>query len=222
VQATCPAGWRQLAAGTALAIRGASTIFLDSWSNAMAKLVTGRIDDADELQSILSALDAAGFERHEYGTFYVGPAGQHDIFPLGGDAYRDKATEESAGGAATGAAMGGAAGLAIGAVGAVALPVAGIAAALAGAGVGAYVGSLMGAMSQTRHARRSESTQEHPVEPQGGVRIAVNVERAGTELRATEILRNAGAEEIAPAHGEWHDGQWKNYDPRVPADQTRE
>jgi hypothetical protein len=186
----------------------------------MAKLVTGRIDDADELQGVLNALAAAGFERHEYGAFYVGPAGQHDIFPLGGDAYRDKATEESAGGAATGAAMGGAAGLAIGAVGAVALPVAGIAAALAGAGVGAYVGSLMGAMSQTRHAGRSESTPEHPVEPQGGVRIAVNVERPGTEERAMQILRDAGAEDIVPAQGEWRDGQWKDYDPRVPADQT--
>jgi hypothetical protein len=186
----------------------------------MAKLVTGRIDDANELQSILTALAEAGFERREYGTFYVGPAGQHDIFPIGGDAYRDKATEESAGGAATGAAVGGAAGLAIGAVGAVALPVAGIAAALAGAGVGAYVGSLMGAMSQTRHARRSESTQEHPVEAQGGMRIAVNVERPGTETRAMEILRDGGAQDIVPANGEWRDGQWKDYDPRVPADQT--
>jgi hypothetical protein len=188
----------------------------------MAKLVTGRIDDADELQRTLNALADAGFDRREYGTFYVGPAGQHDIFPIGGDAYRDKATEESAGGAATGAAMGGAAGLAIGAVGAVALPVAGIAAALAGAGVGAYVGSLMGAMSQTRHAEREESTQEHPVEPQGGVRIAVNVERPGTEDRAMEILRNAGAEDIVPAEGEWRDGEWKDFDPRVPADQTRD
>jgi hypothetical protein len=188
----------------------------------MAKLVTGRIDDADELQRTLEALAAAGFDRREYGAFYVGPAGQHDIFPIGGDAYRDAATEESAGGAATGAAMGGAAGLAIGAVAAAALPVAGIAAALAGAGVGAYVGSLMGAMSQTRHADRSESTTEHPVEPQGGVRIAVNVERPGTEARAIDILRQSGAEEIAPAEGEWAEGEWKDYDPRVPAHRTRD
>jgi hypothetical protein len=187
----------------------------------MAKLITGRLDDAEELQRTLTALSEAGFDQREYGTFYVGPAGQHDIFPIGGDAYRDKGTEESAGGAATGAAMGGAAGLAIGAVGAVALPVAGIAAALAGAGVGAYVGSLMGAMSQTRHTDRSESTEEHPVEPQGAVRIAVNVDRPGTQDKAVEILRRAGAEDIVPAEGEWRDGQWQDYDPRVPADQTR-
>jgi S-formylglutathione hydrolase FrmB len=187
----------------------------------MAKLVTGRIEHADELERTLAALADAGFDRREYGAFYVGPAGQHDTFPIGGDAYRDKATEESGGGAAKGAALGGAAGLAVGAVGAIALPVAGIAAALAGAGVGAYVGSLMGAMSQTRHAGRSESTPEHPVEPQGGLRIAINVERPGTEARAMDILRQSGAEDIVPAEGEWRDGQWKDYDPRVPADQTR-
>lgn len=187
----------------------------------MAKLVTGRLDDAEKLQRALEALAAAGFDRREYGAFYVGPAGQHDIYPLGGDAYRDAGTEESAGGAVTGAAMGGAAGLALGGIAAAALPVAGIAAALAGAGVGAYVGSLMGAMSQTRHAERQESTPEHPVEPQGGVRIAVNVERPGTEELAMEILQQVGAEDIWPAEGEWRDGNWQDYDPRVPAPQTR-
>ena len=187
----------------------------------MVKLVTGRIDDADELQRTLRALDDAGFDKRKYGAFYVGPAGQHDIFPIGGDAYRDAATEESAGGAATGAAMGGATGLAVGAVAAAALPVAGVAAALAAAGVGAYVGSLMGAMSQTRHAHRSESTPEHPVEEQGGVRIAVAVERPGTEERAFEVLRRAGAEEVVRAEGEWRDRQWRDFDPRVPEEQTR-
>jgi hypothetical protein len=188
----------------------------------MAKLVTGRFDDVDEVRRVISALQDAGFDKRDYGTFYVGPAGQHDIFPIGGDAYRDAATEHSAGGAATGAAMGGAAGLAVGAVAAVALPVAGLAAALAGAGVGAYVGSLMGAMSQTRHAEPSESTPEHPVEEQGSVRIAVNVERAGSEALAMDILRRNGAEDIAPAEGVWRDGQWQDFDPRVPAEQTRD
>ncbi len=117
--------------------------------------------------------------------------------------------------------MGGAAGLAVGAAAVVALPVAGIAAALAAAGVGAYVGSLMGAMSQTRHAHRDESTEQHPVEAQGGIRIAVNVERPGSEEAASRILREAGVEQIVPAEGEWRDGQWEDYDPRVPADQTR-
>src|SRR5690606_12529904 len=192
----------------------------------MAKLITGRLDDADELQRVLAALDAAGFDRREYGAFYVGPAGQHAIFPIDAAAYPHAGTagnaRRAAGAAAGGAAMGGAAGLPVGAVAAAALPVAGIAAALAGAGVGAYVGSLMGAMSQTRHAARTESTTEHPVEPQGSMRIAVNVERPGTEERAVDILQQSGAEDIAPAEGEWRDGQWRDYDPRVPAPHTRQ
>ena len=52
--------------------------------------------------------------------------------------------------------------------------------------------------------------------------IAVNVDRPGTQDKAVEILRRAGAEDIVPAEGEWRDGQWQDYDPRVPADQTRE
>jgi hypothetical protein len=187
----------------------------------MAKLITGRIDDADELQRALQALADAGFDKREYGAFYVGPGGQHDIFPIGGDAYRDAATEESAGGAVAGATVGGATGLAIGAVAAAALPVAGIAAVLAAAGVGAYVGSFIGAMAQTRDADPRESTPEHPVESQGGIRIAVNVERPGTEERALEVLRRAGAKDMMFAEGEWRDGQWKDFDPRVPSDQTR-
>jgi phage tail tape-measure protein len=161
-------------------------------------------------------LAAAGFSRSEYGTFYVAPPGQHDIFPIGGDAYRDAGTEDSAKGAATGAAIGGAAGLAAGAAAAIAVPIAGIAIALAGTGVGAYVGSLMGAMSSTKEVDTDESTRAEPVEPQGGVRIAINVERPGTEAQARDILRRSGAEHIVEADGEWHDRQWKDFDPRVP------
>lgn len=187
----------------------------------MAKLITGRFDDAEEMKRALQGLAEAGFARSEYGTFYVAPPGQHDIFPIGGDAYRDAGTEDSAKGAATGAALGGAAGLAVGAAAAIAMPVAGIAVALAGTGVGAYVGSLMGAMSSARDADTAESTPKEPVETQGGVRIAVNVARAGTEGQAREILRRSGAEDIVAAEGEWHDRQWKDFDPRVPPESQK-
>jgi hypothetical protein len=183
----------------------------------MTRLITGRFDDADEMKRALEGLKDAGFARSEYGTFYVAPPGQHQIQEdVGGDAYRDAGTEDSAKGAAKGAALGGAAGLAIGAAAAVAVPLAGAAIALAGTGVGAYVGSLMGAMTQTRDPDLSESTREHPVEPQGGVRIAINIERPGTEAQALDILRRAGAEDLMEAEGEWRDRQWKDFDPRVP------
>jgi len=182
----------------------------------MARLITGRFDDADEMQRALEALSAAGFARSEYGTFYVAPPGQHQIEPDGGDAHHDAGTEKSGKGAATGAAVGAAAGLAVGAAAAVAIPIAGAAAALAGTGVGAWVGSLIGAMTQTRHASLQESTRERPVEQHGGVRIAVSIERAGTEAHARQILQAAGAADIVEAEGVWHDRQWQDFDPRVP------
>ena len=188
----------------------------------MTRLITGRFDDAEEMKRALEGLKDAGFERSEYGTFYVAPPGQHQIQEeVGGDASRDAGTEDSAKGAAKGAALGGAAGLAIGAATAVVVPIAGAAIALAGTGVGAYIGSLMGAMTQTRDPELSESTREHPVEPQGGVRIAVNIERPGTKAQALDILRRAGAEELAEAEGEWRDRQWKDFDPRVPPETAR-
>jgi len=181
----------------------------------MARLITGRFDDVHQVKHALSAMADAGFERQQYGVFYVAPPGQHGHYPIGGDAYRDAGTADSAPGAAAGAAMGGGAGLAMGAIAALAFPVAGLAAVLAGTGVGAYVGSLMGALSQAEHAEPREGTKEHPVEQPGGVRMAVNVE-AGGEERAIRALEVAGAKDIAHAEGQWHDGQWKDYDPRVP------
>lgn len=181
----------------------------------MARLITGRFDDVHGVERALAALDAAGYEREQYGSFYVAPPGQHAKFAIGGDALRDEGTRDSAPGAAAGAAVGGGAGIAMGVAAAAALPVAGLAAVLAGAGLGAYVGSLMGAMSQTKHVDPERSTQEHPVEQPGGVRIAVNVDGAD-EAAAIRALQSAGAKDVAHAEGIWQDRDWKDYDPRVP------
>lgn len=181
----------------------------------MARLITGRFDDVHGVERAISALDAAGFRREQFGTFYVAPPGQHDKFPIGGDALHDAGTTKSAPGAAAGAAVGGGAGIALGAVAAAALPVAGLAAVLAGAGLGAYVGSLMGAMSQARDVPPEASTPAHPAEQPGGVRIAVNVDGAD-ESAALRALESAGAKDVARAQGIWEAREWKDYDPRVP------
>lgn len=181
----------------------------------MAKLVTGRFADIERVRSALDALAVAGFERHQYGVFYVAPPGQHDKFPIGGDALTDAGTADSGPGAVAGAAVGGGAGIALGAAAAVAFPVAGLAALFAGAGLGAYVGSLVGAMSQTKHVSPEDSTPQAPAEPLGGVRIAVNVDGMD-EARAIRALETAGAEDIAPAEGVFQQGEWKDYDPRTP------
>ena len=182
----------------------------------MAKLITGRFDDVEQVQRALAAIREAGFERGRYGIFYVTPPGQHASFPIGGDSYRSAGTAESGPGAAAGAAIGGGAGLAMGAVAAVAFPVAGLAALLAGTGVGAYVGSLMGAMSQSENPEPGDVSKEHPAEQPGGIRMAVNVDSGG-EAQARQALAYAGAKDLTLAEGEWRDGDWKDFDPTAVA-----
>lgn len=181
----------------------------------MSRLVTGRFSDIEQVRRAIDALEAAGFERHQFGVFYVAPPGQHDMLPIGGDAVTDAGTSESGPGAVAGAAVGGGAGIALGAAAAIAFPVAGLAALFTGAGLGAYVGSFVGAMSQTRHVSPSDSTTDAPAEHLGGVRIAVNVDDMD-EAAATRALEASGANEVAPAQGVFRQGEWKDYDPRTP------
>jgi hypothetical protein len=154
----------------------------------MAKLIVGRFDNVDDLKHVLEALRNAGFEKREYGSFYVTPPGQHALHPLGGDAHSDEGAKDAGKGAVAGAAVGGAAGLAVGAVAAAAIPIAGIAAAVAATGIGAYIGSLAGTLSKTDDGDQTEATPEQPVERPGGPRVAVCVERPGARARAIEIL----------------------------------
>jgi hypothetical protein len=181
----------------------------------MARLVVGRFDNIDDVGRVLEALPRAGFARAEFGTFYAAPPGQHQLYPIGGDAHSDEGARDAGKGAAAGAAMGGAAGLAVGALAAAALPFAGIAAALAAAGIGAYTGSLMGALSGTRAPHAGAATTEHPVEQPGGPRVAINVDRPGAEPAAIELLERHGAKELSRAEGDWHERAWLDYDPRV-------
>jgi hypothetical protein len=186
----------------------------------MARLIVGRFDDVDGVGRAVKALAAAGFAREEYGVFYSAPPGQHDLHPIGGDAHSDEGAKDAGKGAAAGAAVGGAAGLALGGIAAAAIPIAGVAALLAGLGIGAYTGSLMGAMSRTRDADETAATTAHPAELPGGPRVAVNVDRGGTEALAIEVLTGVGAQDIRRAEGTWRDREWQDFDPRV--DETEE
>jgi hypothetical protein len=182
----------------------------------MAKLVVGRFEDVDHTKRLLEALPEAGFGRREYGLFYVAPPGQHALYPIGGDAYSDEGAKHAGETAATGAAVGGVTGLAAGAVAAATLPFGGWIVALAATGVGAYLGSFMGALSGTEQGTPSEATTEQPVEQPGGPRVAICVDRPGTEQAAIALLRRFGAKDIGRAEGEWREGEWKDFDPRVP------
>lgn len=182
----------------------------------MAQLVVGRFDDIEQAKRLLDALPREGFAAREYGLFYVAPPGQHALFPIGGDAYSDEGAKDAGKTAAAGAAVGGATGLAVGAVAAATLPFAGIVAALAATGLGAYIGSLYGALAGAESGDPEQATREHPVEQPGGPRVAICVDRAGTEPRALALLAQFGAKDIGRGEGEWRQRVWQDFDPRVP------
>jgi hypothetical protein len=189
----------------------------------MSTIIAGRFSDIDRVNAALAALPTEGFAREEYAGYYVAPPGEHGLLPLGGDAHSDEGAREAGSGAAVGAVTGGAAGTVVGgAAGAAAgAPIGGPVGAVVGAGIGAYVGSLVGALRKTRPGRREHADTEEPVERAGGAMIAVCVDRPGAENKAIALLERHDADEIERAHGDWRDGGWQDFDPRVPTETVR-
>jgi len=183
----------------------------------MATIIAGRFETQARADEAQAAFALAGFERSEYGSFYLGPPGQHARHPLGGDAHHDEGTKHSGATAAAGGALGGAAGLAVGGLAAAAgEPNLAPATIVAGAGVGAYVGSLAGALKGSRAGNPERARPGEPVERPAGIMVAVCVERPGMRQRAIEALRQREARDIEEAQGDWRDGRWVDFDPRVP------
>ena len=181
----------------------------------MADIVAGRFETQAEADRALDALKTAGFDRQDYTSFFLNPAGQHAEYPIGGDAHHDEGTKESGKSAAATAAIGSVTGLALGtAVGAaIGEPGFTAAGAIAGAGVGGYVGSLAGGLSGARSGNAEQATLKEPVERASGIIVAVRVD-TGREDAAVQALRAHGALEIERATGEWRDGSWSDFDAR--------
>lgn len=179
----------------------------------MSRIIYGHFDHIEQVQAALEEFSRRGFSKDEYTSYYLNPPGQQGLFLIRDQVSSDAGAKDATKGAAAGAAIGGAAGLAIGTT------VAGPVGAIAGAGVGAYVGSLAGALKTSHSASKEEATAEHPVaEHPGGPMIAVCADRAGVENEAISVLRKHGAQEIAGAEGEWVQGNWQDYDPRIHSD----
>src|SRR5687767_723195 len=180
----------------------------------MSRIICGMFDKSLDADAALEEFKREGFQRSEVDAFYVSPPGQHAMTPVGGDAPSSSEGSRTAGvGAGLGAVIGAVIGAALGwlasaELGMVVIPL--------GAGLGAYVGSFAGTMAKVRAGRYDAASVEHPVEPQGGRMIAVNVDRAGIEKKAIEILRRQGARDVRRAEGRWADGSWRDFDPRAP------
>ena len=179
----------------------------------MAKIIAGRFDATVDADGAIEALRREGFAPEEIDSFYVAPAGQNDMTPLGGDSPNAGAGTRFAGfGAVTGALVGAVIGvlvaLAIGSqYGAVAV--------LFAAGLGAYLGSFIGTVRKVGAALPGEASVEHPAEPKGGRLVAVNADRPQADAAALKILHEFRARDVGRAHGTWRNG-WKDFDPRAP------
>ena len=185
----------------------------------MNTIITGSFRQQAEALHAMSALAGAGFPVDRTTSFFVSPAGQHDLTPIGGDEEASPGMEDAGGGAASGAAIGGVVGVAVGLA---TLPVLGPGAAVAGVGVGAYVGSLYGALGmsedQADSATRGGSEEIPSAAPlrKSGMLVAVSTPTTVEQNDAIRILRAHGATDIECPEGDIIGGNWSDFNPLAP------
>jgi hypothetical protein len=167
----------------------------------MERIIAGRFHTKDEADGVATLL-AQYVDKDDICIFHNNAPGQHDLFPGGGDEDEDPGAA-GAGAAATTSAV--AAGLTAGAIGSLGGPVV----ALVAAGIGAYTGSVAGAMNELGHDHGVRADVRRP----GGVMLSVRVADPAIELRVIEALRARSAADIEQADGEWHNGDWTDFNP---------
>lgn len=189
----------------------------------MHTIIAGRIGTLDRADQVRQMLLEHGIAHDDIQCFYVNPPGQHDLTPIGGDVDRDPGVAKASAGQAVGAAAGATAGLVAGAVAAsVVAPLVAPALLVGLTGVGAHVGGLAGAVSSGRDGedeeRATETSNPGPDARdtrRGGLMVAVRVSPA-TESLVIDVLRASDAGDIERAQGQWRDGGWADFDPRLP------
>jgi hypothetical protein len=183
--------------------------------DGVLSVISGRFQEQLAAEQAVSALKKAGFAPDQIASFYVSTAGQHAIYPIGGDEEKSPGTEgsvrESVGTASLGTVAGVVTGLA-------ALPALGPVAVAAGAGVGAWVGSLYGALNGTAEQATpaNAANQARDAVRKSGMLVAIAVDSAMHEKRVIEIMRNEAALEIARGRGRIQGGDWSDFDPLEP------
>ncbi|MDX1377044.1 MAG: hypothetical protein R3357_15870 [Burkholderiales bacterium] len=186
----------------------------------MARIVAGRFQTEQRAEEAVSALAEAGIGRDKLANFVVLPPGQHALHPLGGDAGHDRGTRKSPRGAALGIAGGVVVGALLGWLIASAIDLAQdmmVLAVLAGAAAGAYVGSFVGALAKTRAPNPNLASPEEPVSRKAGPLVAAEVGDHEQQFAAAcDVLAGYDAFEIEQADGTIRDGDWVDFDPRLP------
>ncbi len=177
----------------------------------MATIIAGHFDTNDAADAAVAALRAASFPAGQISCFYVGPAGQHSRYRLGGDHDKSPGAEDSPRGTMAGAATGGLVGVAIGAATA---PVTGPLGAITGGLVGAHIGNLVGALGTMKDGDAQQAkgaTLRH-----AGFMVAVSAPNPQCEQKAMAVLLQHGGVELESGVGHIVNGDWRDFDPGEP------
>lgn len=169
----------------------------------MSTIISARFDTLQHAEAVVRELNRAGLAAEEINLFFSPAPGQHGAYPIGGDEHADPQARGAEHRTLVGAAIGAGVGVLAGAV-------AGPLGAVAGAAVGGYTGSLAGTMSGLGEHEDAEARRP------AGIVVAVDARRDGVEHQALSILRQAGADPVETTDGEWHLGEWADFDPVAP------
>lgn len=177
----------------------------------MSTIIAGHFQLQDETDSARAALLEAGYPAAGVSTFFVNPAGQHDVPPLGHDKENSIGAKEVEPGLAQGMTVGAMAGAAIGAA---TIPVTGPLGPVVGALVGGHVGSLY-SFSHLKEAGEPEkdSAGNLFVQRESGMMVAVALPPGDDGSRALSVLRRLGAHHIERAEGIIENGDWRDFSP---------
>ena len=189
----------------------------------MNPIVNGNFSDLSAAKQAVAALTNSGFSGDQISFFKVEIPGHHLDRPadegveLAPDSNETKAPEAGVS-ALSGAAVGGA----IGAVIALAtLPVLGPMVAAAAVSVGAYGGSLYGVLDsmdagETKATEEAIMSSQEARHRQSGTLVAVIAADTDLQEKAKQILIAEGAGDIELTEGHLHNGEWADFNPRLP------
>lgn len=162
------------------------------------KSVVGIVDDQARAESILGALQSAGFSTNDISVLMPDKRGTKDF----AHEHNTKAPEGAVAGVAGGGLVGGTIGLLAG-IGALAIPGLGpfiaagpLMAALSGAAAGAAVGGVAGALIGMGIPELEAKKYEGKLRG-GNVLMAVHVEDREQQKRAEQVLKNGGAHDVS-------------------------
>jgi hypothetical protein len=164
------------------------------------KSVFGLVDNENDASDIVESLEGAGFSNEDVSVLFPDKTGTKDF----AHEKSTKAPEGATAGVGTGLVLGGTLGWIAG-IGALAIPGLGpfiaagpILAALSGAAVGATVGGIAGALIGMGIPEYEAKRYEGRIK-EGNILISVHAEDSAEARRATEILEEGGADDVATA-----------------------